>query len=605
MNIELVKNELKKEFNYLVLDKNIKLNRVDEDTHISFNKKKDLFIINYKKENEALRAIYECFKEDFSNDFSFNINFIIDFSLMIDLARNAVYKVESIKRLIRYISIMGYSELCLYLEDCFEVDDEPYFGYLRGRYSKNQLKEIIEYADIFNIKVTPYLETLAHLNAIKYWPVYRDHFDIADIVLINDDRVYTLIENMIKTIKKIFKGNEVHIGMDEAYLTGRGKYLDKYGYKKRIDLIKTHLDKVVNITKKYDLKPLMWSDMFFNSQNYAYEGINENIDNIDKDLTLVYWNYEVLNKNVFDKHIKTHKKISENIIVAGGSWTWLGFAPNNLCGINNSKRLMDVAIKNNIKKYVLTAWGDNGGETSIFSVLPTINFVSNFALYENKVKDDYLFSYLEENSFKNFMSLDLLNQSNKKFSVQNKTTINKIYLFNDLLLGKFDSTISPNQKKIFRLVSNKLKKCNFDSKFGYIFKSTYLLSKVLETKVNLGLDLRKAYKENNKEELKNIIKELKKLKKLLISFSDTYFIFWHKEKKGNGYDVIDLRIGGLKERIDTTIKLINLYLTNNIDKIDELEETILDFWGNLNKFIYKEDLYEGSYEAIKTVNVNW
>jgi len=74
MNIELVKNELKKEFNYLVLDKNIKLNRVDEDTHISFNKKKDLFIINYKKENEALRAIYECFKEDFSNDFSFNIN---------------------------------------------------------------------------------------------------------------------------------------------------------------------------------------------------------------------------------------------------------------------------------------------------------------------------------------------------------------------------------------------------------------------------------------------------------------------------------------------------------------------------------------------------
>jgi len=525
--------------------------------------------------------------------------------ILIDLARNAVYKVESIKRLIRYISIMGYSELCLYLEDCFEVDDEPYFGYLRGRYSKNQLKEIIEYADIFNIKVTPYLETLAHLNAIKYWPVYRDHFDIADIVLINDDRVYTLIENMIKTIKKIFKGNEVHIGMDEAYLTGRGKYLDKYGYKKRIDLIKTHLDKVVNITKKYDLKPLMWSDMFFNSQNYAYEGINENIDNIDKDLTLVYWNYEVLNKNVFDKHIKTHKKISENIIVAGGSWTWLGFAPNNLCGINNSKRLMDVAIKNNIKKYVLTAWGDNGGETSIFSVLPTINFVSNFALYENKVKDDYLFSYLEENSFKNFMSLDLLNQSNKKFSVQNKTTINKIYLFNDLLLGKFDSTISPNQKKIFRLVSNKLKKCNFDSKFGYIFKSTYLLSKVLETKVNLGLDLRKAYKENNKEELKNIIKELKKLKKLLISFSDTYFIFWHKEKKGNGYDVIDLRIGGLKERIDTTIKLINLYLTNNIDKIDELEETILDFWGNLNKFIYKEDLYEGSYEAIKTVNVNW
>lgn len=56
------------------------------------------------------------------------------FGVMIDSSRNAVLKVSAVKKLIDSLQKMGYNTLELYTEDTFEVEGEPYFGYLRGRY---------------------------------------------------------------------------------------------------------------------------------------------------------------------------------------------------------------------------------------------------------------------------------------------------------------------------------------------------------------------------------------------------------------------------------------------------------------------------------------
>ena len=51
---------------------------------------------------------------------------------MLDCSRNAVMKVEEIKRLISLLALLGYTYLELYTEDTYELPDEPYFGYQRG-----------------------------------------------------------------------------------------------------------------------------------------------------------------------------------------------------------------------------------------------------------------------------------------------------------------------------------------------------------------------------------------------------------------------------------------------------------------------------------------
>ena len=64
---------------------------------------------------------------------------------MIDCSRNAVMKLEAIKRFVDIMSALQNDTLMLYTEDTYGVDDEPLFGYMRGRYSKKEIMELDEY----------------------------------------------------------------------------------------------------------------------------------------------------------------------------------------------------------------------------------------------------------------------------------------------------------------------------------------------------------------------------------------------------------------------------------------------------------------------------
>ena len=66
--------------------------------------------------------------------------------VMLDVSRNAVMKPESVRRLIRMIASLGLNLLMLYTEDTYEVPGYPYLGYLRGRYTLDDLRELNEYA---------------------------------------------------------------------------------------------------------------------------------------------------------------------------------------------------------------------------------------------------------------------------------------------------------------------------------------------------------------------------------------------------------------------------------------------------------------------------
>jgi hypothetical protein len=75
--------------------------------------------------------------------------------VMVDCSRNAVRTVDSLKLFMRKISQMGYTGIWLYMEDVYEIPDEPYFGYKRGRYTQAELKEIVAYAKTVGLKCSP------------------------------------------------------------------------------------------------------------------------------------------------------------------------------------------------------------------------------------------------------------------------------------------------------------------------------------------------------------------------------------------------------------------------------------------------------------------
>ena len=187
------------------------------------------------------------------------------FGAMLDMSRNAVMKVEQVKKYVDYLKAFGYNMLMLYTEDTYEVNNEPYFGYLRGRYSKDELKEIDRYCSEKGLELIPCVQTLAHLKTLFRWPVYyRTIRDCIDVLLVDEERTYTLIDNIFSTLSECFTTRVAHVGMDEAFFLGAGAFREKHGYDNRAEMLKRHLTRVREIAQKYGFTILTWSDMFFN-----------------------------------------------------------------------------------------------------------------------------------------------------------------------------------------------------------------------------------------------------------------------------------------------------------------------------------------------------
>ena len=106
------------------------------------------------------------------------------FGVMLDVSRNGVMKVPEVKRYIDYLVRMGYNTLELYAEDLYEIEGEPYFGYLRGVYTSAELKEIDAYAISKGVELIPCIQTLAHFTNPAKLPHFWNLFDCHDILLI-------------------------------------------------------------------------------------------------------------------------------------------------------------------------------------------------------------------------------------------------------------------------------------------------------------------------------------------------------------------------------------------------------------------------------------
>lgn len=524
---------------------------------------------------------------------------------MIDCSRNAVMKVETIKKWIDLTTDIGYNTLMLYTEDTWEVKEQPYFGYGRGRYSAAELREINDYAKRQGMEVIPCIQTLAHLNAITRWPVYQRHIDIADILLAGDEEVYRLIDNMFATISECFDSKYVNVGMDEAVLVGRGKYYDLHGDVDRTQILLEHICKVSEIGKRYGLTLCMWSDMFYRLTVGDYYDSNAPIrkdvkDMIPDNVELIYWDYYNTEFEHYDAMLESHEKLVDNVWFAGGFWSWIGFTPRNKYSIEATKAALKACKKHEVKDIFFTIWGDNGGECSKFAVLPAVFYASEAAkgntdevLIHKKFEDKYGVSWDD------FMLLDLPDEPNGDMHIDRHNP-EKYLLYNDLFRGIADSTLQGGEGELFALCAHKLRKVPKNDQWGYLFDTQTALCEVLSVKAELGLKTREVYRLGNKEKLAAIIEDYRILEKKLDILYETFCVQWYQENKGHGFDVQDIRLGGLKQRVCHCRKILEDYLAGNIEQIEELEEKLLDYEGNGEVFSKKPVLINVWQEMVTT-----
>ena len=505
---------------------------------------------------------------------------------------NSLMNIQSCKKMLIILAGMGFNMMMLYCEDCYTIDGEPYWGNMRPRYSKEDFRELDDFAYSLGIEMIPCIQTLGHLTqAIKKYP-YKEIADTDSVLMVGCEKVYELIDKLISQVSSCFRSRRIHVGLDEAWNLGFGNYLKNNGYKPQSELMPQHVKRVCEITDKYDLKPMMWSDMFFRAKSKTHDYYDYSVNfsaedrvSVPDNMSLVYWDYYHFDTEEYDKMLNIHKKLSDKIIFAGCARSTFTFGSHHDKTLATMNPALSVCKKEGVSEVIATVWGDDQRESSTFAILPGLQLFAEhmYSLepdeetlsrrFKSCVNADYA-------AFCDISLFDCIPEYNGKNL--NNSSVSRVCMWQDILLGLFDKDLrntdfSQHYEKLAEKMAEYAKKY---VEFKTLFEFYAQLAKVLKTKAYLGIRITAAYRSDNREELKLIRDEvLPKLQSDMKKLREAHRRYYFEEYKPIGWEILDIRYGGAIMRVDTAIFRLESYLSGKCNKLDELEEERLSMSG--------------------------
>lgn len=532
---------------------------------------------------------------------------------MVDCSRNAVCSFTYVQSLIRRLALMGYDSLMLYTEDTYEIPEYPFFGYLRGRYSREELRSLDAYAAAFGVELVPCIQTLAHLNGIFHWRSFGNVHDTGDILCCDLDETYDLIEAMVRTCAEIFRSRVINIGMDEAEMIGRGAHLKKFGYEHRFDVMERHLRRVLAICEKYGFTAMMWSDMFFKMVNGdSYHGDGPAITpelraRIPQNVELVYWDYYTRDRAKYDSMLCRHRQMTDKVAFAGGAWKWNGFAPLLRHSMMVSRLALESCAANGVRNVMVTGWGDNGGEAAQSCVLPVLSLYAE-SCWAGKTDDEWIASRLLACTgavLSDFLELDSLNLTPDN-PAPGRVSVGpaKYLLYQDVLLGIFDRHVDPETyPPHFAACRERLAAiAGKGGEYAYLFSTLAALSDLLAVKCDLGIRLKQAYDSRDREMLAALSGRCRLAAEKTESFHTLVRAQWKKENKAFGLEVLDLRLAGVADRLRRAAETVDGFLSGEASVIEELEPERLLLDHRENPGFSTIPLWDNEWSKIATAN---
>ncbi len=558
--------------------------------------------VNYGRKTDAFRALGRIFGEQGSvmkkPDFNETPKFDM-IGVMIESSRDGVMTVENIKAFLRRYALMGLNAAMLYTEDTYEIPEQPFFGYLRGRYTQKELKEIDDYAHALGIEMIACIQTLSHLAQALQWGIaFKDVKDTLNTLLVEEEKTYNLIDQMIKAASTPFRSKRIHLGMDEAHDLGKGKYKELHGEKDTFQLMNNHLGRVVGICRKYGLRPMIWDDMFFRigSKTHDYYDLDAKIPadivkSIPEDVDFIDWDYYHRDYDFYAKFIDLHRKIKKEPIAAPGAQNWGRFWSNIPVAEVTIKPFMKACRDKGVRQALMTTWGDNGMENDIYSTLAPTQLYAEYIYSDSSDVDEKLvranFLGTCKASYDDYRLASMLDYP-VKTDKPREPNPSKWLLWDDMLIGLCEPLQEGRsfKKHYARLAADLKKKIGADPA-SMRLEFPMQLAKVISMKCDLRKELVAAYRKKDRIKLSQLLKtELKPLHAEMKKLWLVHRRLWLSTYKPFGLEYIEVRYGTLLTRTQTLIDRLEQYLKGEVADIPEFDSELLNFMGDSKGYIH-------------------
>ena len=272
-----------------------------------------------------------------------------------DISRGQSAKIDNLKKFIKILSHFKINHYYLvYMQDMFKFENHPEIGKGRGSYSKEEIKDLFNFAKDHFVELIPIFQTIGHWENIlhheKYWQY--GEFPGSNSLNIANEEIYPLLDNMIKDLSEVFKSEYFHIAADESWDVGK---VDSKDYIEKLGIGKAYLNhykKVYEIVKKHGYKKIV----IYHDILCKYKEV---LEGLPKDMVVMYWKYNTKEKHPLIEKIKDFKL---PFIVSPSIMDYNRIFPSLARSEKNMTHLIKNGFKNGAIGEITSSWGDYGNK---------------------------------------------------------------------------------------------------------------------------------------------------------------------------------------------------------------------------------------------------
>ena len=156
---------------------------------VQFTIQADQCQIGFREKIHLFRALGILRENAGKTDFHYSEKmYIPQIGVMIDASRNSVPDPAFLRSILDRMALMGLNCLILYMEDVYELEGEPRFGYMRGGYSQEQLWQLDDYAHSYGISIIASIQVLGHMEKVLRFPEYESVKDSPSCLLVGEEK---------------------------------------------------------------------------------------------------------------------------------------------------------------------------------------------------------------------------------------------------------------------------------------------------------------------------------------------------------------------------------------------------------------------------------
>jgi hypothetical protein len=502
------------------------------------------------------------------------------------------------------------------------VAGHPLIGYRRGRYSKAELHSLDAYAARLGITMFPCIQTLGHLEQVLKHGRYRNLGDNDSVLSVKSADARRLVETLIREASEPYASRLIHVGMDEPWGIGRGRTFE---YGKAIDpraLYLDHVSFVAETCEHLGLEPLMWGDVIIGKDEAALTDAQRAA--FPANMGLVFWDYYAETGDFYTARIAEYRAMGKEPLCAPGIWNWGSLWPSFRKVRQTLPLFMAEARKAGIRRVLLTAWGDDGQECPLAANWPSLALFAGESWRSGS--DDEVWdggaggaasmagaagfdgdpgarvralTGLDPELLVRLGDLDLLPGEEGRCGA-----LGKLLLWEDPLAARYSHqlggiTLRGRYAALAglagraRMAAESLRSAGgadsartahsprggADPSPGdpasepqLLLDYAEALCRVLSDKADFYNDARAAYRAGDRKAMARLSRRLGRLVRSVPRLWQARRALWFLEFRSAGWEVLDLRFGGLMARLETARGRLEAWCSGSLSCLEELEE---------------------------------